>query len=414
MRRLVLLTLITAAALAPTSGVRAANALLDPTFGGDGIATAFPNGGVAAAVGIDARRRITVVGYTVERHPDVVVARFLPDRTPDTSFSGDGTAEFDLGADDYAFDAAFTPKGGMAIVGRRTAREDRIFVLRLRADGARMRSFGGDGQVFVDAGTRAQSADAVAFTPQGRIVVGGYVSSGVQARSVLARIGDTGALDRGFGRDGIAAYDIGAGTEQVNDVLVLPGGAIVAAGAAEDGQQARFSILRTRSDGRLDTSFGRSGGYTVEDLSHGSDVANALTVASTGDYLLAGSSHGDWAVAAFTQSGRSDRSYGNDGHRILPGDAAFEQATDVVQADRKTYLVGTVHRTSDDLGVAKLRAAGTLDPTFSSDGRFALDTSDARDTAAAALLQGNGKLVLAGETWHRGAPRFLVVRLRAS
>ena len=208
MRRLVLLTLFMAAALVPKSGARAASAMLDTTFGGDGVVTAFPNGGVATAIGIDDRRRITVVGYTVERHPDVVVARFLSDGTPDRSFAGDGTARFDLGADDYAFDAAFTPKGGMAIVGRRTAREDRIFVLRLQADGARMRSFGGDGQVFVDAGTRAQSADAVALTPQGRIVVGGYVSSGVQARSALVRIGDTGALDRGFGHDGIAMYDI--------------------------------------------------------------------------------------------------------------------------------------------------------------------------------------------------------------
>jgi len=144
------------------------------------------------------------------------------------------------------------------------------------------------------------------------------------------------------------------------------------------------------------------------------DVANALTVASNGDYLLAGSSHGDWAVAAFTASGRSDRSYGNEGHRILPGDATFEHATDVVQADRKTYLVGTVHGDSEDLGVAKLRAGGTLDPTFSSDGRLAIDTSDAREAGAAAILQGNGKLVVVGATWRRGAPRFLVVRLRAS
>jgi uncharacterized delta-60 repeat protein len=414
MRRLALLTLFMAAAVVPTSGARAASALLDTTFGGDGVVTAFPNGGVATAVGIDERRRITVVGYTVQRHPDVVAARFLSDGTPDTSFAGDGTARFDLGADDYAFDAAFTPRGGMAIVGRRTAREDRIFVLRLSADGARVRSFGGDGQVLVDAGTRAQSADAVAFTPQGRIVAGGYVSSGVQARSVLVRFGDTGALDRGFGHDGIAIYDIGNGTEQINDLLVLPGGAIVAAGAAEVGQQPRFSILRVRSDGRLDTSFGRSAGYTVQDLSRGADVANALTVASNGDYLLAGSSHGDWAVAAFTAGGRSDRSYGNEGHRILPGDATFEQATGVVQANRKTYLVGTVHGDSEDLGVARLRAGGTLDPTFSSDGRVAIDTSDARDTGAAAILQGNGKLAVAGATWRRGAPRFLIVRLRPS
>jgi uncharacterized delta-60 repeat protein len=414
MRRIVLLVLLGAAVLVPTTGARASGGPLDPTFGGDGIVTAFPNGGVATAVGIDAKGRIAAVGYTIERHPDVVVARFRPDGTPDTSFSRDGTARFDLGADDYAFDAAFIRKGGLAITGRRTAQEDRIFVLRLKADGTRLRTFSGDGQVFVDAGTRAQSASAIAFTPQGRIVLGGYISSGIQARSVLVRMSATGKLDRGFSGNGFAVYDIGNGTEQLNDVVVLPGGGIVAAGAAENGQKPRFSILRARSDGRLDRAFGRSGGFTLLDVARGPDWANALTIVSDGDYLLAGSSHGDWAIAAFRPIGKPDLSYGNEGHRVLPGDSTFEEATDIVPIGAKTDVVGTVHGGTYDLGVARLRASGTLDTSFSGDGRFRLDTADTRDTGAAAALQGNGKLVVVGQTWRKGEPRFLVVRLRVT
>jgi uncharacterized delta-60 repeat protein len=413
MRRLVsFLFLTVTVALAPRPA--AATPLLDPTFGGDGMVTAFPNGGVATAVGVDDHGRLTAVGYTIERHPDVVVARFLRDGTPDTSFSGDGMARVDLGGADYAFDAAFTPRGGIAIAGRRTAKEDRIFVLRLKADGSRLRTFSADGQVLVDAGTRAQSASAVAFTPQGRLVLGGYISSGIQARSLLVRLSGTGTLDRSFSGNGIAIYDLGRGTEQINDVRVLPGGAIVAAGAVENGQVPRFAIMRARSDGRLDRDFGRDHGYTLLDVARGPDWANALMLAASGDYLLAGSSHGNWAIAAFTPNGTPDRTYGNDGRRVLSGDPTFEQATDIVPTGAKAFVVGTVHGSTDDLGVALLRASGRLDTSFSGDGRFRLDTNRTRDAGGAAIVQANGKLVVAGQTWRSGEPRFLLVRLRTA
>jgi uncharacterized delta-60 repeat protein len=392
---------------------QAAPALLDPTFGDDGIVTAFPNGGVATAVGLDDRGRIIVVGYTVSRHPDVVVARFRPDGTPDTSFRGDGLARFDLGADDYAFDAAFTPKGGMAITGRRTAAQDRVFVLRLTSDGKRQRTFSRDGQVFVDTGTRANAGTAIAFTPHGRIVLAGYVSSGIQARSLVARVSPTGTLDRGFSGDGIAVWDLAAGSEQCNDVLVLPGGSIVAAGVGENGQVPRFLIAKVGSDGRLDRSFGRNNGFTLLDVARGADAANALTLAANGDYLLVGSSHGQWAVAAFTPWGVPDPAYGNDGHRVLAGGKGFDEATDVVAVGAKAYVAGTVVGETADVGVALLRSNGALDTSFSGDGRLRLDVNGTRDAAGAAALQSNGKLVVAGETWRGGEPRFLVIRLRA-
>ena len=414
MRRRTLLPLLAALPLLLPTVAHASPALLDPTFGRDGIVTAFPHGGVSAAVGIDAHHRIIAVGYTIERHPDVVVARFDPDGSPDRSFSGDGQARFDLGGDDYAFAAAVTAKGGVAITGRRTAREDRVFVLRVNADGRRLRAFSGDGQLFIDAGTRQQSANAIAFTPQGRLVLGGYVSSGIQARSVLIRVSPRGALDRGFGGDGIAVYDIGRGTEQIDDLLALPGGGIVAAGSAENSQRSRFMILRARSDGRLAPTFGRANGATLLDVAKGPDIGNALTTAASGDYLVAGSSHGDWAVAAVKPGGNPDLQYGHGGHRVLSGTRSFEQATDIVAAGPKSYVVGTVHGGTYDLGVARLRSDGSPDATFGGDGRLRLDAAGTRDAGAAGVLQPNGKLVAAGQTWRQGTPRFLLVRLRTT
>ncbi len=393
----------------------AAPALLDPVFGGDGIVTAFPDGAIATAVGIDADRRIVAVGYTTGRHVDVVIARFKPDGTPDSSFGAKGHRRYDLGGADYAFAAAVIPNGGIVVVGRRSNAHDRMFVLRVRPDGTRQPSFGHHGVTFIDFGKPLQSANAVDLTRQGRIVVGGYTTNGVGARSALARLSPRGRLDKGFGGDGMVSVDIGSGAEQINDVRVLAGGAIVAAGDAENGQNPRFSVLRVGSDGKLDHSFGTGDdGSSTFDVATGPDVVNALAVAANGDYLLAGyaGAHADPAVLAVRHNGLLDTSYGSHGHVVIRLANAFEEAADIVRQDGKALLVGRIRGNRDDLGVIRLKAGGALDTSFSGDGILRIDVNGSTDAGAAGLLQPNGKLVVAGQTWRNGLPHFLLARLQ--
>ena len=393
----------------------AAPALLDPVFGGDGIVTAFPDGAIATAVGIDADRRIVAVGYTTGRHVDVVIARFKPDGTPDSSFGAKGHRRYDLGGADYAFAAAVIPNGGIVVVGRRSNAHDRMFVLRVRPDGTRQPSFGHHGVTFIDFGKPLQSANAVDLTRQGRIVVGGYTTNGVGARSALARLSSRGRLDKGFGRAGLVSVDIGSGAEQINDVRVLAGGAIVAAGDAENGQNPRFSVLRVGSDGKLDHSFGTGDdGSSTFDVATGPDVVNALAVAANGDYLLAGyaGAHADPAVLAVRHNGLLDTSYGSHGHVVIRLANAFEEAADIVRQDGKALLVGRIRGNHDDLGVIRLKAGGALDTSFSGDGILRIDVNGSTDAGAAGLLQPNGKLVVAGQTWRNGLPHFLLARLQ--
>ena len=392
----------------------AAPALLDPVFGGDGIVTAFPDGAIATAVGIDAERRIVAVGYTTGRHVDVVIARFKPNGTPDTSFGANGHRHYDLGGADYAFDAAVIPNGGVVVVGRRSNAHDRMFVLRVRPDGTRQPSFGHHGVTFIDFGKPLQSANAVDLTQQGRIVVGGYTTNGVGARSALARLSPRGRLDKGFGGDGKVSFDVGSGAEQINDVRVLPGGAIVAAGDAENGQNPRFSVLRVTSDGKLDQSFGTADdGSSTFDVATGPDIANALAIAANGDYLLAGyaGAHADPAVLAVRHNGLLDTSYGSHGHVVIRLANAFEEAADIVRQGGQAILVGRIRGNHDDLGVIRLKAGGALDTSFSVDGILRIDVNGSTDAGADGLLQPNGKLVVAGQTWHGSAPHFLLVRL---
>jgi hypothetical protein len=63
--------------------------------------------------------------------------------------------------------------------------------------------------------------------------------------------------------------------------------------------------------------------------------------------------------------------------------------------------------------LVRLRAGGKLDKTFGDDGVVRVDVAGRTDAAHGLALQANGKVLLAGETWAAGSPRFLVARLRA-
>jgi uncharacterized delta-60 repeat protein len=392
----------------------AAPALLDPAFGRDGVVTAFPDGAVATAIGIDGQRRIVAAGYTTGRHVDVAIARFDPSGSPDTSFGARGHHRYDLGGADYAFDAAVIPNGGVVVVGRTSKAHDRMFVLRLRPDGTRQPTFGHHGVKLMDFGKPQQSANAVALTSHGRIVVGGYTSNGVGARSALARLAPLGKADRGFGGDGKVSFDVGSGAEQINDLRALKGGSVVATGDAENGQNPRFSVLKVRSDGKLDTMFGTGDdGSSTFDIAHGADVANALTIAGDGDYLLAGYAgvNADPAVLAVTPHGIADGHYGQHGHVVIRLAKAFEEAADIVHEGVKAILVGRIRGTHDDIGVIRLKAGGALDTSFSGDGILRVDVAGSTDAAADGVLQPNGRLVVGGQSGRDGVPRFVLARL---
>jgi len=419
MRRAILILSILAFTSATFPRAFATAGDLDPTFSDDGVATAFATGSVANAVAIDHAGRIVVVGQTIGDHVAVGVARFRPDGTPDPSFGGgDGRVKMRLGGDAAAFDVAITARDGLAITGRRMrgTTED-SFVLRLNANGEPVAAFGGDGFTLVDFGTE-EAANAVSFTPSGRIVIAGYVSDGTAVRSALARLDPHGRLDPTFSGNGKRLIDLSPGADELSDLVVLPNGAIVAAGYAEFASVPRFVLAKLRHGGALALGFGHRGVVST-DVSSGADSANAIAVTGSGGFVLAGSgSNGgrnDWGIARYLSDGSLDTGFSGDGLKILGWSAAPESAYDVLLEGRKIVLAGRIHPkgSDDDAGVVRLRATGRLDDTFGVGGVARVDAAGTTDAAHGVAIQDNGKVALAGETWMLGTPRFLVARLRA-
>jgi uncharacterized delta-60 repeat protein len=288
---------------------------LDRSFGDGGVVrTMFAQCGCRAYdVAVQRDGRIVAVGWRF-RYGDAqdddlfAVARYLPDGRLDRSFSRDGLASIDFGfGDDVAHAVAVQPDGKIVVAGHGTRNryrtEDDFAFVRFRRDGALDRGFGGDGLVTVDfGGRRYDAAHALAVQPNGAIVAAGS-SGGREAAPGIAllRLRRDGSLDRTFGSGGRRLTSPSAHGGYSHAVLRQPDGRIVVAGRVfgdEKRDASDWVLARYGTGGRLDASFGR-GGIAFSDYGTGADSAEGLALDREGRIVAVGSIHTSQALARY-------------------------------------------------------------------------------------------------------------------
>ena len=298
----------------------------------------------------------------------------------DPSFSGDGwvrTLEVRSATNTYlprgGEDIALQPDGKILVTSEILDGTSHWYfgVFRYTADGSLDRTFAGGGWAEVDLG-EAEFAHAVAVQRNGRIVVAGETDCPLAVCFALVRFLPDGHLDRSFGANGVVRTMFARyGASRAYDVAVQPNGKIVAVGMRFRGDDAQndelFAVARYLRDGRLDRSFSRDGLASV-DFGFGDADAAAVALQPNGKILVAGNG------------------------------------------------TGNVYRTGEDFAVARFRPDGTLDRTFSGDGRATVDFGHRLSDGVQGLaLRRDGRIVLAGGSGKRGAvPRIAVARLRAN
>ncbi len=157
-----------------------------------------------------------------------------------------------------------------------------------------------------------------------------------------------GDPDTTFSGDGLAQMDFSGGFDIANDVLVQPNGRILTVGQATGAlfESADFGLARFLSNGDPDTGFSGDGKQRTDFLGDG-DVAEAVALQSDNKIVVAGSSSdtesvGRMAVARYAAAGSLDTTFSGDGkvRTAFPGyNSAF--GNDVaVQADGKIVVVG--------------------------------------------------------------------------
>lgn len=236
-----------------------------------------------------------------------------------------------------------------------------------------------------------------------------------------------GALDTSFSGDGKQLIAI---PMHATGIAIQSDGKIVLAGPAPTDTLSNFAVARLNRNGTRDTSFG-SDGKVITQFSNASGTPTAVAIQTDGKIVVAGTcyplvsfSHGDFCLARYNQNGTLDLNF--NGGRIVTNFGQFggSGAEDFINAmalqpDGKIIVAGF----SDlDVGrrfaIARYNANGTLDTTFSGDGKVMTLNFDSSDQDARAVaIQGDGKIVVAGVTGPgaaAGAEKFAVARLNTN
>lgn len=231
-------------------------------------------------------------GFNVASY-DVGVARFLANGTLDTTFGSNGTFRWDhANARDNAYDVTIDAQGRILISGVVTSATGLDWVvLALDNNGALDSSFGTNGVFLYDRAGFDDGANELAVLPSGRIVVAGVTrADALSADFTVLGLTQAGALDPGFGTDGVAIVDFGSSVASANAITVGPGGLIYVAGSAEiggSGREARDAVLTVlRADGTPDTRLNGGAGVSFEFGDLPADFPQSIDVDATGERIL--------------------------------------------------------------------------------------------------------------------------------
>ena len=260
--------------------------------------------------------------------------------------------------------------------------------------------FGNDGALATPIGDESEAL-RVAAQDDGRIVVGGIVVSDTFQIGVARYLHD-GTADPEFGTAGLARTSIGTGV-QFADLALQSDGRIVVAATSVGADGGMFTLVRYRSDGALDTSFGEGG--IVQSAIGTSGSAHAVTVQPDGKIVVAGRARAAggsamaMAVARYRREGTLDPSFGQGGIVLIDAAGASSANALALQADGRIVLAGRSDTPQDGsrLTLARVDRDGALDPSFGDGGIVhTIPIVDPVAEAHAVAVQGDGKIVVAG------------------
>ena len=320
-------------------------------------------------------------------------------------------AESDVSATDVA-----AQKDGKVVVAGFSAVEGNGFVWRLKENGKIDRGFAEDGVATIDSGGN-ERLFAVEIQRNGRILVAG--STNVGGNAAIYRLRRDGTADSSFDTDGALGIDSG-GFEELSDIAVRPGGAIVVVGGTTVNQDGVvYQVEENGGNGALndglDESFAGDGEFLID--SGGGDIAYALAVQRDGKVVVVGATSVDAAAVAHrvkADGSGFDVGFGEDGTVQLDEPSsnqafAYEVA---VQRDRKIAVAGVSYQGDADATVWRLKKGGGADGKFSGDGRRPIDFGMGDQAADLELLR-KGRILVGGTTARASGIDAFVAKLTA-
>lgn len=402
------------AVLAPGMAQGQAGAL-DPAFSGDG--KAFLNVTAQADYGVDIAvqsvdGKIVVAGKAGGQGGRIALLRYNPDGTLDPSFSGDGKVFTNLSPkSDWVGGVEVQPDGKIVVAGRSGSQGRTLAVLRYNPDGSLDTSFSGDGKALANFSAGDDFAFGVALQSDGMIVAAGR-AGGTGGRMAVVRFDAAGMPDPGFSGDGRFLHNLTPGDDRLDHVVLQADGKVVVGGTADYfSRRARFAVIRLDSAGARDPAFSGDG-LTTTNFTSSFDGIFGIAIQSDGKIVASGQAYLSIALARYEADGTLDATFSGDGKVMTNLSPGLDYAEEIeIQSDDKIVVAGTANYYGNNARSAVLRyqASGVPDTSFSSDGKVITDLTAGFDAAFGLALQPDGKIVTTGFASGQGG-RFSVLR----
>lgn len=383
----------------------------DTSFGSLGYITTSigTSDDTSQSIAIQTDGKIVVAGsaYKAGTDHDFALVRYSQDGFLDSTFGVGGKVTTDFGGStktDMGASVAIQADGKIVVAG--SAQGGGIGIARYNVDGSLDTTFSGDGKVVLWESLYA-GANSVKLQGDGKIVVAG---DSVFGDFTVVRFNANGTLDTSFSGDGKLTTDFGGVSDTATHVALQSNGKILVAGFTDPGPLSDyvFALARYNEDGTLDGTFSGDGKVTTA-IGNAGDLAHSMSIQSDGKILLAGFSTQasmDFALVRYNEDGGLDTAFGIGG--IVTTDLGVSSddrgQSVVVQHDGKIVVSGfsatSTFTPNWDFALVRYNGDGTLDSTFSGDGKTTLPVGASDDRSHCAALQIDGKIVVTGYSFN--------------
>ncbi len=356
----------------------------------------------ALAVAVQSDGRIVAAGdsyFGANYDWNFALARYYTDGSLETAFGAGGKVTTNISNYERVSDLAVQSDGKIVAAGYSSDGFDNFTLARYNGNGSLDATFGVGGKVITAMGGGAQ---AVAIQGDGKIVAAGYSDNSAGGALGLVRYRSDGSLDNTFGSDGkVVTAGVSGGA---SDVAIQPDGKIVAVGnTSNGGGYPNFILARYDSGDSLDNTFGDGGKVAISSTYH--DTLTAVALQSDGKIVAAGCSYGgigmDWydlVLRRFNSDGSPDNTFGSGGKVVATVRGFFPLPASVAlnPGDGKIVVAGY---SDSDLVLARYNADGSPDTAFGSSGKVTATVSTIDVRVFNMAVQADGKIIVVGRSY---------------
>jgi uncharacterized delta-60 repeat protein len=370
---------------------------------------------VSYAMTTDNSGNIYVTGKTETLDTDyeeVIVIKYMPNGTIDSSFGTDGVFSYDFGSTVYqrGYDITIDTNGKILITGfaAPSYTQRNLFAMRLNQNGTLDTSFNTNGIFLLDNGY-INNVYKIIVSTDGKIFIGGAIATSTISQLAIIKLNDDGTYDTTFNLDGISATDIGnnSNSNYIRDMDILPNGKIMTLAATG------YSILLAKftDNGELDTTYG--GGDGIYEYSPGNAnyefYASKFHINTDGTiFMLAtkncvgcnpgsGSNVSRW-VFKIDVNGAYDNTFSGNGEYFI-GNFLSPPVAFAVSDTQEIYIAVKKY----DFEFQKLTSTGSLDTSFHSDGVWNPTEVERRKMYPFGMsLNSSGELMVLGKFFYPG------------